>query len=667
VREGLARLSGPARSLAEAVAVLGAGTTVREAAALAETDDVLPLLDETRAAGLVVRADSGGVPGVSPANPMVAAAVLDAMGAAAAAAAHRRAAEIVEDDDASLGHLVAATPLPDAGLADRIDERARQRAADGAWGAAATLFSDASRLTEDRLLREARLTRAVDALVGAGDGLAAAALIPRIESLRETPERNAVLGYLAVITGRVSEAESRLGRAWDLVNPARDPVVAASISQRYVLHALSRCRGDDLVAWADRTIELVGAEAPAAVEAAAIRGLGVAASGRPDQAVADYAELVDRVRHGAQAQRVSMGAGWLHLVVDDVDGARTELERAVPTTWLGGSLRISLWARGWLARVQFVSGEWDDALRTVQEGVDLLGRTGMELARPLLHWTAVQVHALRGDWVAAEAALRQSEATAQDYEVMRVPSCLARAQVAEARADYAGVLRALAPLTQPWARGAIDEPGFWPWPDVYANALVIEGRHDEADAFLAGHERLARERGRRSSQARLGYPRGRLLGATGDLEGARRVFESSLDLIADLPLRVDRARINYAFGQTLRRAGKRREADAVISTARDIFASLGATTYVDRCDRELRAGGLNATRGDRDSTGLTPQEESVAGLVARGLSNREVAAELYLSMKTVQYHLTRIYAKLGIRSRAELAALRGPTSGADDS
>lgn len=135
-------------------------------------------------------------------------------------------------------------------------------------------------------------------------------------------------------------------------------------------------------------------------------------------------------------------------------------------------------------------------------------------------------------------------------------------------------------------------------------------------------------------------------------------FEEALGLISGLPLRYDAARIHFAYGQTLRRSGKRREADTVMAVAREIFASLDATTYVERCDRELKAGGLHTSRPESSDVVLTPQEESVAALVAQGLSNREVAAELYISPKTVQYHLTRTYAKLGIRSRAELAALR---------
>ena len=156
----------------------------------------------------------------------------------------------------------------------------------------------------------------------------------------------------------------------------------------------------------------------------------------------------------------------------------------------------------------------------------------------------------------------------------------------------------------------------------------------------------------------LGYARGRLHGALGDIHAARRSFETSLELLNGLPLRYDTARVNFAYGQTLRRAGKRRQADAVIGTARELYLSLGARTYVARCDRDLKAGGLHQARGSRDDVDLTPQEEAVSTLVAQGLSSREVAAEHSVSPKTVQYHLTRIYAKLGVRSRSELAARR---------
>lgn len=186
----------------------------------------------------------------------------------------------------------------------------------------------------------------------------------------------------------------------------------------------------------------------------------------------------------------------------------------------------------------------------------------------------------------------------------------------------------------------------------------MQGRLDEADRLLAPHETVARSRGHRSALARLGYARGRLLGTAGDIHSARRRFEESLDLLETTADRYDLTRVNFAYGQTLRRAGKRAEADRVIGTARDLYRALGAETYVARCDRELKAGGVRQRRGERHDAELTPQEEAVVALVIRGMTNREAAAELFISPKTVQYHLTRIYAKLGVRSRAELVAAR---------
>jgi DNA-binding CsgD family transcriptional regulator len=655
VRSRLQRCGSQGRALVEALAVLSDRASLDEAVQLAGVDDPLHAVDEAESSGLATTPTGFDIVLRS---HLVRAAVLDVMGVRAAGVAHRRAAEIVADPVRRLRHLVAATPVPDAALADEVDALARERGAEGAWAEAATLFREASRLTPEPLLRDDRLTRSVDALVAAGDTAGAAALVPAVESLRETPLRDAVLAYLAIVRGRAAEADVRLRRAWAIVNADRDPEAAALIAGRYVLHALMRCRGAELVQWADRAIALSGDDSPAGVEAAAIRGLGLSAVGHSARASAAYDELSARIRYGAQAQRVAMGRGWLQLAGDDLDGARSSFEGAVSTTELGGSARIALWALGWLARVQFLTGDWDDALTTVERGRLTAASSGIVLVTPLLEWTATQIHALRGDFGAAQAAVRTADAVTQGYEMMQLATYLARAQIAEAEADYAGVRRALEPLTR-MSGHITTEPGLWPWADILANAMVLDGQPDAADTFLAPHEqRAAARRGQRSTRARLGYARGRILGATGDITAARRAFDEALAELDGLPLRYDLARVNFAYGQTLRRAGKRRDADAVISTARDLYLSLGAQTYVARCERELKAGGVHVVRGPRGHAELTPQEDAVTSLVAQGLSNREVAAELYVSPKTVQYHLTRIYAKLGVRSRTELAALR---------
>jgi DNA-binding CsgD family transcriptional regulator len=321
-----------------------------------------------------------------------------------------------------------------------------------------------------------------------------------------------------------------------------------------------------------------------------------------------------------------------------------------------GSTRISVWAQGWLARTQFTLGAWPEAVETVQRAAARLAEARIELVRPLVHWTGAQLHALRGDWDTADHHLGEAAADLHHYEVMLVPACLARAQVAEARGDYERVIEALSPVVQLPAREYVDEPGFWPWPDVYANALVMTGRLDEADAFLTPHEALTAHRGHRSGMARLGLARGRLTAARGNIHAARKEFEQALAHLEHLPLPYDRARVNFAYGQTLRRAGKRREADTVLKNARVAYLTLGARTYVERCDRELKAGGLHAARTAPGLDRLTPQEQAVAGLVACGATNQQTALELFISVKTVQYHLTHIYAKLRIRSRSELAA-----------
>ncbi|OCH79226.1 LuxR family transcriptional regulator [Gordonia sp. UCD-TK1] len=666
VRKRLPDNGTSARALIEALAILDPAEPLATAIALAGITDPLAAIDDARATGLVTddRALTPAEAQPRLAGPLVRAAVLEVLGMKTVGDAHRRAADLVDDPARQLHHRVAATSTVDAALADALTDLARARGADGAWAEAAGLYGQAGRLTPDPLQRDTRVTLAVDSLLAAGDCTGAGALVPTVESLRETPLRNATLAYLAILRGRSAEAQLRLDRAWAIVNVEREPDVAALIAQRFVLHNLVRCQGTELVDWADRADAMADAGSAARVEAAVIRGLGLAWSGHPDAARAEYQTVSERVRYGAQAQRAIMGRGWLELGLDEIDAARTDLETAVSMAQLGGSTRITLWALAWLARVQFLTGDWDDALRGVEAGRALARNSGIALTTPLLNWTASQIYSLRGNWEDAHGSIAQSSTSIGDYEIMRIPDLLARAQLAEAAADYGKVRRILTPLVaMAESVPALSEPGLWPWVDVLANALVLEGRHEAADDLLRRYEIRSAERGHRSSAARMKYARGRHLGATGDIHGARRTFEEGIELLDGLGLRYDQARVNFAYGQTLRRAGKRRVADAVIGTARDLYLSLGATTYVERCERELKAGGLATSRGEnhtatKGAAELTPQEEAVTALVARGLSNREVAAELYISPKTVQYHLTRIYAKLGVRSRAELAATR---------
>ncbi|GLZ48970.1 LuxR family transcriptional regulator [Actinomycetospora sp. NBRC 106375] len=659
VEEACVALGAEARALVETIACFGDPAGLDEVARTAGLDDVLRPLSEAARHGLVTRFGGRSLPVVGPTDPMIRAAVLDLVGPHEAAAIRRRAAGIVAEPHRRLALLAAATPGPDVALADQLAELSRTKTTEGAWSDAADALLEASRLTDRHDDRELLLIRAVDAMIGAGAVFEAEAMIPAIENLLDTAIRNSVLGYLAIQLGRAEQADRALGRAWELRDPASDPDTAAWVCQRRVLDALLRGGGQELVDWADRAVDLVGADHPAAVEALAMRGLGTAAAGRPREGLAEYRAMVSRIGGGAQLQRVTMGHGWLHLVLGELDEARAELESAIPTTTLGGSSRISLWASGWLARVHFLAGDWDLALRAVAQGLRRAERSGIVIVTPLLAWTAAQIHGLRGDHERAERVLRDADSGADDYEIMAVPRRLARASTAEVRADYGAVVRALAPLDAD-EDTAVSQPGWWPWRDVYANALVLEGHLDEADEFLTRHEQRASEQHNHAEVARLAWARGRLHTARGDLDAARAAFEASIASLDTQPLRWDRARAHFAYGQSLRRLAQRREADTILSTARELFGALGASSYVARCDRELRAGGVHQSRPERGAQDLTAQEVAVVDLVARGLSNKDAAAELHVSPKTVQYHLTRIFTKLGVRSRAELAGLQRP-------
>jgi Response regulator containing a CheY-like receiver domain and an HTH DNA-binding domain len=242
------------------------------------------------------------------------------------------------------------------------------------------------------------------------------------------------------------------------------------------------------------------------------------------------------------------------------------------------------------------------------------------------------------------------------YERSTVALGMSRARIGEARGDADAVLDALEPVRRFPHRDATDEPGFWPWQDLYADALVAVGRVDEADTFLGPHEERAAQRGRRTTVARLARSRGRVEAAAGRTDRAEAAFARALAATEHLDVPFERARIELAAGQFLRRAGQRRRAADLLGAAERRFTVLGALPYAERCAKELAASGLKPTaRLDRDRAELTAQELVVVRLAAAGRSNRKVADELVVSIKTIEYHLRNAFQKLGVSSRRQLS------------
>jgi DNA-binding CsgD family transcriptional regulator len=191
---------------------------------------------------------------------------------------------------------------------------------------------------------------------------------------------------------------------------------------------------------------------------------------------------------------------------------------------------------------------------------------------------------------------------------------------------------------------------------VLAQALIALGRLEEAAPALAAFERNVFSTGRRSGQASVAKVKGQLCAALGDWKGAEALFAEAVHTYNELAMPLGSGSAHLAWGAAALRAGKRKVATRELVTARDLFEARGARAYASLADRSLEKLGMGRS-GPAISPGLlTPTEEAVASAAASGHSNAEIARRLAVSVKTVEYHLTHVYAKLGISSRRDLAA-----------
>lgn len=641
------------RRLLTRTAVLGADvpwTLLTRFARMADSgdDELAAGLAPACGAGLLAADHAPGAARVRFPRRLDHAALLEGMDPVAVRTLRREAADLLGpvDPDAALDQLAALATGPDDDLARRLDERADEHAARGAWAGAAHSALTAAPLSTDVEDAASRLLRGVEGLVEAGhireaedtarrlDGAA-----PAADADGTDPRVAAALGHLATHQGRRAAADAHVARAGDAATRHR------------VLYSLASWRPHDLVEATAAAATSPDLPTPVRAGASAIGALGESIlSGTP---VAP--ESPDGRDAGDASQRWALAAGWSALAADDPATARRHLEVAAVTADRAGSDRIALFAQAWLARAHLLLGTWDDALRIVDTAARRVDDLGLELLAPLVHWTGAAIRSMRDDPVGAGRHLVHLRPPADSFPVQLIPSAVASMQVAAARGDYGAVRRAGRPLVALAEETDIDQPGWWPWIEHYCLALVQAGRLPEAEAVLAPRWDRAVATGHVSSMATVETIRARIAGLRGDHALSGSLIESAEGRADELGIPYLSARLHFSHGRALRRSGRRREADAALGQAGELFAQMGATVYVRRCERERRAGGVDVERGARQD--LTQQEKAVAALVAAGNGNAVVADELFLSVKTVEYHLTRIYAKLGIRGRAELAAM----------
>jgi DNA-binding CsgD family transcriptional regulator len=264
------------------------------------------------------------------------------------------------------------------------------------------------------------------------------------------------------------------------------------------------------------------------------------------------------------------------------------------------------------------------------------------------------VHAHRGETAATRRACTEArtlfERLGDIWIIVWIAASLALLELSRGKPDAAR--EACEPLTMALEHHGIAEPvpAFF-LPDAL-EALIAVGQLDRAQALIDALEDRGRELDRAWALATGGRCRGLLLAARGDIAGATAALEQALMQHERLEMPFELARTLLVVGLVERRARRRGQAKESFERALAIFELLGAKLWAERTRRELRRVGLRRSSGNELTTG----ERRVAELAAQGLTNRQVAAALFISPKTVEANLTRIYRKLGIASRAELGA-----------
>ena len=654
----LADCSPEARQLVAAASILGLQCPLGLARRLAEIEDPLTALEGATSARLLETRNAEGERDIAFPHALVRAAVYHDLGPARRAALHQRAAELVEEEAGSLQHRAAAASEQDETLAADLAGYAGREARRGAWARAAAAMLRASRLTPVRQQRELRLLEGVDCLIIGGDVRAASTFGDQVEAVGDGPFRRYVQGRLAFHSGRASDGEDLLLGAWNVCDPATDRELAAMIALEIGLVLLRRARGERLVTWGRRGTA-VAAGMPLAKAPLLHVAYGLAHAGRADEGLAEVAFLPDGPSITDMDDVFTVCARcFLRLVTDDLDRARVDARVVEAGAARFGPLYMRLAGLALQSIAEYRMGAWDDAILHAELAASLGEDGGQMWFLTYMHHAAVSPLAGRGLWDAAErhadAVLRHARVV--NDETACADASMVRAEIGAAQGDPEAVVRVLQDIVAMPAREGIDEPGArWPWQDLYADALVSLGRLDEAEAVLVSFEELAADRERHSALTNAARVRGNLEAARGHLEAAEFAYLAGLDHADGVSIPFDRARIEAAYGLLLRRMGRRREAVTRLTAARDGLARLEARPYLERCERELAACGVvrERTRGP-DRSRLTPQELSVARLVAAGMSNPKVAAELFVSINTVEFHLKNVYGKLGIRSRDQL-------------
>lgn len=565
-------------------------------------------------------------------------------------AAHARLADATDEPDRRAWQLAAATVGPNEAVAAALEDAAALARRRGGVAAEAKALARAAQLTPDIEARARRRFKAALAAEAAGWFEQAETMLSQIVELTQEPELRAQAvtrrSYLLSDRGEfdrgyalaVDEAEHA---------PAREAAfVLTGGAIMALLHSLD-IRAS--VTIAERAWQQAGDTAETDVDLCGMRSRTRILAGRTDGAVAFVRSSLDRVGAGTLLA-IDFGTDLFYL--EDYQRSRAVLERVGERARAADAAGLLSYGLDQLAKLETRVDNLTRAYALELECLQITEPLGNDVARAAsLAWLGL-VEAMLGRGESrehAEAALEIANQHRDAYNIVRARGALGLEALG--RRDAAAAVEWLEPAVRMLEKGGVGNPNVFRLEADLVEALTRLGVPERAESHLARFEKQAQST--RSPWSRSAAARCRaFLSADGELGDA---FVTALRLHDHDPSAFERARTELCYGERLRRCGQRRAAREQLRSALTTFDRVGAQPWADHARLELRASGEHIRRRDpSDTERLTPQELQIALLVAEGLTNRDAAARLFLSPKTVEFHLTRIYRKLDIHSRSEL-------------